>query len=79
MIKLGCVLRSMAKTRWQKTTDSNFYPFTETDKDLLEKRREDMVRGSFTVFTCKALVDESLIRKSMNLCKSIVGVSASQF
>ena len=61
-----------------KSTDSKFYPFTESDKDLLEKIREDMVGGPSIVFTGKAVVDETFIRKSSNLCKSIVAIDASQ-
>ena len=61
-----------------KSTDSKFYPFTESDKDLLEKIREDMVGGPSFVFTRKAVVDETFIHKSSNLCKSIVGIDASQ-
>ena len=61
-----------------KSTDSKFYPFTESDKDLLEKIREDMVGGPSIVFTHKAVVDETFVRKSSNLCKSIVGIDASQ-
>ena len=40
----------------------------EGDKDFLEKIRED-VGGPSIVFTRKAVVDETLIRKSTNLCK----------
>ena len=36
-----------------------------------------MVGGASIVFTRKAVVDETFIRKS-NLCKSIVGIDASQ-
>ena len=61
-----------------KSTDSKFFPFTESDKELLEKTREDMVGGSFIVFTRKAVVDETLIRKSSNLCKSIVCIDPRQ-
>ena len=61
-----------------KSTDSKFYPFTESDKDLLEKIREDMVGGPSIVLTLKAVVDETFIRKSSNLCKSIVGINTSQ-
>ena len=45
---------------------------------MLEKIREDMVGGPFIVFTRKAVVDETFICKSSNLCKSIVGIDASQ-
>ena len=37
-----------------------------------------MVGGCSIFFTRKAVVDESFIRKSTNLCKSIVGIDASQ-
>ena len=43
-----------------------------------EKIREDMVGGPSIVFTRKALVDEIFTRKSSNLCKSFVGIDASQ-
>ena len=78
MLKLGCTLPKLANFRLHKSTDSKFYPFTESDKDLLEKIREDMVGGPSIIFTRKAVVDETFIRKSTNLCKSIVGIDASQ-
>ena len=78
MLKLGCTLPILAKICLHKSTESNFYPFTESDKDLLEKIREDMVGGPSIVFTRKAVVVESFRRKSSNLCKSIVGIDASQ-
>ena len=37
-----------------------------------------MVGGPSIVFTRKAVVGETFIRKSSNLCKSIVGIGASQ-
>ena len=78
MLKLGCTLPNWANICLHKSTDSKFYPFTESDKDLLEKIREDMVGGPSIVFTGKAVVDETFIRKSSNLCKSIFGMDASQ-
>ena len=78
MEELGCTLPNLANTWVHKSTDSKIYPFTESDKDLLEKIREDMVGGLSIVFTRKAVVDETFIRKSSNLCKSIVGIDASQ-
>ena len=78
MLKLGCTLPKLAKICLHKSTDSKFYPFTESDKDFLEKIREDMVGGPSIVFTRKAVVDETFICKSSNLCKSIVGIDASQ-
>ena len=78
MLKLGCTLPNLANNCLHKSTDSKFYPFTESDKDLLEKMREDMVGGPSIVFTREAVVDETFIRKSSDLCKSIVGIDASQ-
>ena len=78
MLTLGYTLPNLANICLHKLTDSKFYPFTESDKDLLEKIHEDMVGGPSIVFTRKAVVDETFIRKSTNLCKSIVGIDASQ-
>ena len=74
MLILGCTLPKLANICLHKSTGSKFYPFTESDKDLLEKVRENMVGGPSTVFTRKTVVDETFIRKSSNLCKSNVGV-----
>ena len=68
----------MANICLHKSTSAKFYPFTETDKDLLQKIRQDMVGGLSIVFTRKAVVDETFIRDSENFCKSIVGIDASQ-
>ena len=78
MLKLGCTLPNLAKNSLHKSTDSKFHPFTESDEDVFEKIRENMVGGPSIVFTRKAVVDETFIRKSSNSCKSIVGVDASQ-
>ena len=78
MLKLGCTLPTLANICLHKSTDSIIHPFTESDKDLLEKIREDMVGGPSIVSTRKAVVDETSICKSSNLCKSIVGIDASQ-
>ena len=78
MLKLCCTLPNLANICLHKSTDAKFYPFTEGDKDLLEKIREDVVGGPSIVFTRKAIVDETFIRKSTNICKSIVGIDASQ-
>ena len=37
-----------------------------------------MVGGPSILFTRKAVVDETFIRQSSNLCKSIIGIDASQ-
>ena len=77
LLKLGCTLPNLANFCFHKSTDAKFYPFTEEDKDHLEKIREDVVRGPSIIFTRKAVVDETFIRKSANICKSILGIDAS--
>ena len=53
MLTLGCTLPICL----HKSTDANFYPFTEGDKDLLEKIQGDVVGGPSVVFTRKAVDD----------------------
>ena len=77
MLKLGYTLPNLANICLHRSTSANFYPFTGTDKDLLQKIREDMVGGPSIVFTRKAVVDETFIRDSGNICTSIVGIDAS--
>ena len=78
MLKLGCTLPNLANICLHKSTDAKFYPITEGDKDFFETLREDVVGGPSIAFTRKAVVDETFIRKSANICKSIVGIDASQ-
>ena len=78
VLKLGCTLPNLANICLRKTTDAKFYPFTEGDKDLLGKIREYIVAGPSIAFTRKAVVDETVNRKSTNFCKPIVGIDASQ-
>ena len=78
MLKPGCTLPNLANICSHKSIDAKFYAFTQGDKDFLEKIREDVVGCPSIVFTRKAVVDETFIRKPTNLCKSIVGIDASQ-
>ena len=56
-LKLGCTLPKLANICLHKSTSAKFYPFTETDKDLLQKIREDTDGGPSIVFTRKTLID----------------------
>ena len=78
MLKLGCTLPNLANICLHKSTDAKFYLFTEGEKHLLERVREDVVGDPSIVFARKAVVDETFIRKSANICKSIVVIDASQ-
>ena len=78
MLKLGWTLHNSATICLHKSTDSIIYPFTESDKDLFEKIRKDMVGCPAIVFTRKTVVDGTFTRKSSNSCKSIAAIAASQ-
>ena len=78
MLKLGCTLPNLANICLHKSTDRKFYPFIEADKDLHEKIRSEMTGGPSIVLTGKAVVDKTFIRRSNNICKTIVGIDASQ-
>ena len=78
MLKLGCTLPNLANICLHSSTSAKYYPFPAGDKDLLEKVRENMVGGPSNVFTRKAVVSETKIRSSSNICKSIVEIDASQ-
>ena len=66
--KLGCFLANLASSFLHKSAETNFYPFTEAIKDMLERIRKDVGGGRFIVFS----------RKSTNICISIEVIDASQ-
>ena len=68
----------MATICLHKSKGRKLYLSTKTGKDLLEKIQEIMAGGLSIVFTRKALVEELSTWNSTNMCKSIVGIDASQ-
>ena len=78
IMMLGCTLPNLANNCLHKSTSAKLYPSTETDIDLLQNIREDLVGGPSIVFTRKAVVDETFIRNSRKNCISFVGIDASQ-
>ena len=78
MLKVGCTLPNLANICLHKSTDRKYYPFIEADKDLHEKIRTEMTGGPSKVFTRKAVVYKTSIRRSNNISKAIVGIEASQ-
>ena len=77
MLKLGCAVPNLAIIFLHKSTDRKIYPFIENEKDLHEKIRTEMTGGPSIVFTRKTVVDKTFIRRSNNICKTIVGIDAS--
>ena len=79
LLKFGCSLPKLANICLHKSTNNKLNPFVELDKDLHDKIRDDMTSGPSIVFIRKALVDQTYIRNSENLCKSVVGIRVTQF
>ena len=78
MLKLGCNLSKLGKICLHKPADLKSYLFTEKDEDFVEKKKKDMASGPSIGFTWKVLGEETFIRNSTNLCKSIVEIDACQ-
>ena len=78
MLKLGCTLPNLANICLHKSANYKLYPFCESDEELCEKIRDVMTDGPSIVFTQKAVVDKTFLRNSSNVCKSVVGIDASQ-
>ena len=78
MLKLGCTLPNLDNISLHKSTEAKFYLLTEGDENLLEESREDLVGGPSIIFRRKSILEETFVRKSATLCKSIVGIDASQ-
>ena len=77
MLKLGCTLLTMASFYLLKPTHANFYPFTE-GKLTMEIIGDDTVGEPCFVSTRKAAFDGKFMRKSTNICKSIVRIDVDQ-
>ena len=78
LLKLGCTSPNFPNNCLHHSTDAMFFYFTEGDKDLQEKIREDVDGGFSLVFTRKAVVDKTFLPKSTNECKSTVEVDIIQ-
>ena len=78
MLKLGYTLPNWANRILHSSTDATFFPFCEQDKEYANYIRNWLTRGPSIIFTRYAKVGETKIRESENVCKSIVGIDASQ-
>ena len=78
MVKLAYTKPKLANGRLDSSPGAEFHQPLESDKDSLSKVHEDLVEGPPIVFTSKAVVDDTHIRKPTNVCESIVGIDASQ-
>ena len=78
MPKLGCTSHNLVNICLHGSTTAKFCQLTESNKNLRPEALEDMVGGPSKVFTRKAVVDNTHIRKSTIVFKSLDGIDASQ-
>ena len=77
MLKLGCTLPKLANICLHNPTNVKFYTFTDGHRPMGKNSRRRRWWSMYR-FTRKAIVDETFIRKSKNICKSIVGIDISR-
>ena len=78
MLKRDCTLPTLAIFCPHKWTNEKFYPFCGEDTDFCEKTREILTVETSIVFTRKAVVNETSLRNLSHICKSTIGIDASQ-
>ena len=78
MLKLGYTLPNLPNRFLHSSTNATFFPFCEKDKDYDIYIRKWLTGGPSIILTRYAKVGEMKIRESENVCKSIVGIDASQ-
>ena len=78
MLKLGYTLPNLANRILHSSTDAAFFPFCEQDKEYDNYIRNRLTGGPSIIFTQYAKVGKTKIRGSEIVCKSIVGIDASQ-
>ena len=78
MLKLGSTLPNLANRILHSSTSLKFFPFNEEEKKFDDYIREWLTGGPSIIFTRYAKVGSSRIKNSSNICKTIVGIDASQ-
>ena len=79
MLNLGCTLPNLANVCLHKSTGAKFYPFTETNKDVLQKIREDMVGGPSIVPTRIDVVDDFLSGFKERFVRLLLALTQANF
>ena len=78
MLKRGCTLTNMANICLHSTTTAMFHPFSEGDKQLRQKEREEMAGRYSFVFPLEAVVDKRKTWSSPNVCRWFLSIDSSQ-
>ena len=79
MVKLDCTLPNLANICLHKSIDAKFYPFKVGETDLLEKIREDLVGGPFTVFNGKQMLMKLLFENQQTHANLLLGWTLANY
>ena len=75
MFKLGCILPNLANICLHKSTHAKFYPFTEGDKDVLEKFRETLLVVHLSFLHAKQLLMKLLFESLQTYANLLLGLT----
>ena len=78
ILKFGFTLPNLANRILHSSTSLKFFPFNPEDKNFDDYIREWLTGSPSIIFTRYAKLGSSTIKNSSNMCKTIVGIDASQ-
>ena len=79
MLKLGCTLPNLALICLHKSTDAKFYPFTEADKDLLEKFEKTSLVDHLSFLHAKQLLMKLLSESLQTYANLLLGLMPANY
>ena len=79
MLNVGCTLPNVANICSHKSTDAKFYPFTEGDKDLLEKVRKDVFGDHLSFLHAKQLLMKLLFENQQTYTNLLLGLTLANY
>ena len=79
MLKLGCTLPNLANLCLHKSTDAKFYPFTEADKDLLEKFEKMLLVVHLSFLHAKQLLMKLLYESLQTYANLLLGLMPANY
>ena len=79
MLKLGCTLPKLANICLHKSTDAKFYPFTEADKDLLEKIEKTSLVAHLSFLHAKQLLMKLLSESLQTYANLLLGLMPANY
>ena len=79
LLKLGCTLPNLANICLHKSTDAEFYPFMEGDKDLFEKIEKMLLKVHQSFFHAKQLLMKLLIESLQTYANLLLGLMPANY